>query len=80
MEALVPDGHPQKYIYLATMLFTAIAVLHSTMTMQIRWNSTILKKDSKPTICVSMDKTGMPIAGKLISNTVNKLAEYLSKY
>ena len=46
MEALVPDGHPQKYIYLATMLFTAIAVLHSTMTMQIRWNSIIQKKDS----------------------------------
>lgn len=32
------------------------------------------------TICVSMDKTGMPIAGKLISNTVNKLAEYLNKH
>lgn len=34
----------------------------------------------KYTICVSMDKTGMPIAGKLISNTVNKLAEYLNKH
>ena len=34
----------------------------------------------KYTICVSMDKTGMPIAGKLICNTVNKLAEYLNKY
>lgn len=32
------------------------------------------------TICVSMDKTGMPIAGVLISNTVNKLAEYLNKH
>ena len=32
------------------------------------------------TICVSMDKTGMPKAGKLISNTVNKLAEYLNKH
>lgn len=32
------------------------------------------------TICVSMDKTGMPMAGKLISNTVNKLAEYLNKH
>ena len=32
------------------------------------------------TICVSMDKTGMSIAGKLISNTVNKLAEYLNKH
>lgn len=32
------------------------------------------------TICVSMDKIGMPIAGKLISNTVNKLAEYLNKH
>ena len=57
MEALAPDGHPQKYIYLATMLFTAIAVLHSTMTMQIRWNSTILKKDSKPTIRLSLQVT-----------------------
>lgn len=34
----------------------------------------------KYTICVSMDKTGMPIAGKFISNTVNKLAEYLNKH
>ena len=34
----------------------------------------------KYTICVTMDKTGMPIAGKYISNTVNKLAEYLNKH
>ena len=37
-------------------------------------------ENPKYTICVSMDKTGMPIAGKLISNTVNKLAEYLNKH
>ena len=37
-------------------------------------------ENPKYTICVSMDKTGMPIAGKLISNTVNKLAEYLDKH
>ena len=46
METLALDGHPRKYIYLVTTLFTAIAVLHSTMTMQIRWNSIIQKKDS----------------------------------
>ena len=34
----------------------------------------------KYTICVSMDKNGLPIAGALISNTVNKLAEYLVKH
>lgn len=34
----------------------------------------------KYTICVSMDKTVMPKAGKFISNTVNKLAEYLNKH
>lgn len=34
----------------------------------------------KYTICVSIDKEGLPAAGKLISNTVNKLAEYLIKH
>lgn len=34
----------------------------------------------KYTICVSMDKNGLPIVGALISNTVNKLAEYLVKH
>lgn len=34
----------------------------------------------KYTICVSMDKNGLPLAGALICNTVNKLAEYLAKH
>ena len=32
------------------------------------------------TICVTMDKKGKPIYGKLISNTVNGVVEYLSKH
>lgn len=32
------------------------------------------------TICVTMDKKGKPIYGKLISNTVNRVVEYLSKH
>lgn len=32
------------------------------------------------TICVTLDKEGMPTYGKQISRTVNKLAEYLNKH
>ena len=35
--------------------------------------------DPKYTICVSMDKEEYATYGKMISNTVNKIAEYLSK-
>ncbi len=31
------------------------------------------------TICVTMDRSGTPISGRSISNTVNELAEYLTK-
>ena len=35
--------------------------------------------DPKYTICVSMDKEEYATFGKMISNTVNKIAEYLYK-
>ena len=37
-------------------------------------------KNPRYTICVSMDKEGLPLSGALIRNTVNGVAEYLNEH
>ena len=96
MVAFVPDGHPRKYISGDYVVHrNCRPTLYDDNAEQMEqyyseegletYNQVIFtgyfpSDNPKYTICVSMDKTGMPIAGKFISNTVNKLAEYLNKH